>query len=299
LARLVLDGGDQFLIADESLYNEEIDAMRSNSCAEEIRDAFKFANIDFGRADFGIVQGKSVLYEINTNPMFFGQRNHPVMQRLEGIKIKWSRLLTALHCIDSEPAGTADEVEVAGLSIDAWNEAKPMSQALRFPHFKLSKEHERRGNLTEALRHAKASVEANPHTAPAFSHLSDILMKQDRIDEAIEAASRAADLEARSAKTRIQLSALLIQAKRYEEARRQLLKALDLGGKREDICPLLARCQAPGDSGAAIDVESYLSRPIPAKRSPVERERPMQETNWIRRQYQQFSRRLARVIGKA
>ena len=167
-----------------------------------------------------------------------------------------------------------------GLSIDAWNEAKPISRSLRFPHVKLSKEYERRGNLTAALHHAKVAAEVHHQSAQAFSHLSDILMKQNRIDEAIEAASRAADLEARSDKTRIRLGTLLIQASRYEEARHQLLKALDLGGKREDILPLLARCQE--HLGDAVDGEHA-----------------MQKTPWIRRQYRQLSRRLAQAIGKA
>ena len=95
--------GDQFSLTDEDLYNEELDEMRKNSCTKAIQAAFDFASIDFGRADFGMVQGKSVVYEINTNPMFFGQRDHPVMQRVESVKIKWGLLLASLHAIDSKP----------------------------------------------------------------------------------------------------------------------------------------------------------------------------------------------------
>ena len=198
--------GDQFSLTEQDLYNEELDEMRKNSCAKEIQAAFDFASIDFGRADFGMVQGRSVVYEVNTNPPFFGQRNHPVMQRVESVKIKWHLLLASLHAIDSKPETTAEEVEVEGLSIDAWNEAKPISRSLRFPHVKLSNEYERRGNLTAALHHAKVAAEVHHQSAQMFSHLSDILMKQNRIDEAIEAASRAAELEFAATKREYELA---------------------------------------------------------------------------------------------
>ena len=50
------------------LFEQERDAIIANHCAPEIERAFDLSGIEYGRADHGTVQGREVIYEINTNP---------------------------------------------------------------------------------------------------------------------------------------------------------------------------------------------------------------------------------------
>jgi hypothetical protein len=47
---------------------EEWDYIRANPHEDVLREAFSVAGIDYGRADYGIVDGRVQIYEINTNP---------------------------------------------------------------------------------------------------------------------------------------------------------------------------------------------------------------------------------------
>ena len=47
---------------------DEYDAVRSNRFSDQVARVFQAASIDFGRADFGLFDGRPVFYEINTNP---------------------------------------------------------------------------------------------------------------------------------------------------------------------------------------------------------------------------------------
>ena len=42
--------------------------MQSNPHEEAIRNAFKMARIDYGRIDYGMLNGQMQVWEINTNP---------------------------------------------------------------------------------------------------------------------------------------------------------------------------------------------------------------------------------------
>ncbi len=48
---------------------EELDYVRSNPHAEELREIFELARIDYGRIDYSVVDGCIQVWEINTNPM--------------------------------------------------------------------------------------------------------------------------------------------------------------------------------------------------------------------------------------
>ncbi|HEY3145286.1 MAG TPA: hypothetical protein VGJ75_02995 [Dongiaceae bacterium] len=52
----------------ESFLAHEQEFISKNLYADILRRAFELARIDYGRADFAIVAGRSQIYEINTNP---------------------------------------------------------------------------------------------------------------------------------------------------------------------------------------------------------------------------------------
>ncbi|HEY5793347.1 MAG TPA: hypothetical protein VIS74_08610, partial [Chthoniobacterales bacterium] len=55
-------------IADEDSYRGEREMLAAGSCIDEthLRKVFELAQIDYGRLDFGLVEGKIQVYEINT-----------------------------------------------------------------------------------------------------------------------------------------------------------------------------------------------------------------------------------------
>jgi hypothetical protein len=88
-------------LAGEAAYADELDMIRTNRFADLIRPSFEAADLEFGRADFGIVGGSPQVYEINTNPTIKPLRQHPYKIRLESARLVEEQLIDALVAIDS------------------------------------------------------------------------------------------------------------------------------------------------------------------------------------------------------
>ena len=87
--------------ATQALYEEEYEMIRDNKFEKELRQVFELAKIDYGRVDFGLVNGKIQVYEINTNPTVIPPRNkHPNPTRNHSMKLAWSRYVNAMLAID-------------------------------------------------------------------------------------------------------------------------------------------------------------------------------------------------------
>lgn len=55
-------------IAPFELYEEEYAMVRENPYGEEMRRVFELVGLEYGRVDFGLVDGKPQIYEVNSNP---------------------------------------------------------------------------------------------------------------------------------------------------------------------------------------------------------------------------------------
>lgn len=104
---MVKDAASTF--RDEWVF-EEREFIRENSHAAEISQVFEIAKIDFGRLDYGLLNGKLQVWEINTNPSLDdlpNQRKVPSKpQRIKklqepGQKIFFERFHRILESIDS------------------------------------------------------------------------------------------------------------------------------------------------------------------------------------------------------
>lgn len=88
-------------IADQALYEQEREMVEHNQFAEPLRPAFEVAGIEYGRADFCVVDGQPQVYEINTNPMVgVPQTDHPSDYRTQSSKRFFERLCDALDELD-------------------------------------------------------------------------------------------------------------------------------------------------------------------------------------------------------
>lgn len=56
---------------DESVLRAEKQFIEENPHAREVREVFEMAHLDYGRIDYGIVDGRLQIYEINSNPTIF------------------------------------------------------------------------------------------------------------------------------------------------------------------------------------------------------------------------------------
>ena len=89
-------------VAGQDLYEEELKFMQENTFADRLKPVFAIADIDYGRADFGLVGGRICVYEINTNPQVNPITTHPFAPRIESGRLWWEGFKAALHRLDAE-----------------------------------------------------------------------------------------------------------------------------------------------------------------------------------------------------
>lgn len=91
----------------EEICQEDYENVMNNAYAETLERAFNIANVEYGRADFSIVDGKVQVYEINTNPHFkpLGKMKfrHPL--RDESIRTARKKLISELNAMDTTDPG--------------------------------------------------------------------------------------------------------------------------------------------------------------------------------------------------
>ena len=86
------------------LTQEEESYVRDNPHAEQIRRIFQVAEIDFGRADYCVVNGRIEVFEINTNPTFPHARfSHD--RKMIKRKIVLSGVYAGFKDLDAAPHG--------------------------------------------------------------------------------------------------------------------------------------------------------------------------------------------------
>ena len=87
--------------ATPELYLEEHDMIKTNAFGDELRHVFELANIEYGRADFGLVNGKVQIYEINTNPHIIPPFDHPDPVRVKSMQLGWDKYMQAINDLDT------------------------------------------------------------------------------------------------------------------------------------------------------------------------------------------------------
>jgi hypothetical protein len=90
----------------EDLYQQELTLLQTNPYAEHLKKVFDVAGIEYGRADFGMWQGRIQVYEINTNPHVAPPCPHPSASRIKSMNLAWESYLAALRTIDSPRGGS-------------------------------------------------------------------------------------------------------------------------------------------------------------------------------------------------
>lgn len=92
-------------LLDETAVADEHEAATANRVAPEIEQAFALSGIEFGRADHATVDGRAVVYEINTNPFVGPYVADRIPLRFKTQTLVRERLAAALAAIDSPDTG--------------------------------------------------------------------------------------------------------------------------------------------------------------------------------------------------
>ena len=96
--------GDYDKLTD-AVVRDEHDAVVSNRYADEMARAFDLAQIEFGRADHAAVDGRTAVYEINTNPSIGPYVPDRIPLRFEAQRLGRQRLAAAFEAIDTKEDG--------------------------------------------------------------------------------------------------------------------------------------------------------------------------------------------------
>jgi hypothetical protein len=92
-------------IAPADLYEEENRIVAENPFGEEMRRVFDLVALEYGRADFGIVEGKPQVYEVNSNPdIKLDPKSFGIELRDKSNALFKENYLAAIKALDFEPA---------------------------------------------------------------------------------------------------------------------------------------------------------------------------------------------------
>jgi hypothetical protein len=100
----MVKGGSSFV--DENVAREEARFIEENPHAKEMRDIFRLARLDYGRIDYGMVDGRIQVYEINSNPTIFTNGPWPKTPKKE----RFAKALTEAYLRVEESTSQTDKV---------------------------------------------------------------------------------------------------------------------------------------------------------------------------------------------
>jgi hypothetical protein len=94
-----------FMLVDPEYLREARAFVAENPHASFLRDIARRANIDYGRIDYGLLDGQPQIWEINLNPMIIShpkEQDRPDLDRLslELHRVPMRRIATALEALD-------------------------------------------------------------------------------------------------------------------------------------------------------------------------------------------------------
>lgn len=112
-------------ILDPAAIAEERAYLESNPHERELREIFDRAHIDYGRIDYGVLDDRLQVWEINTNPIVMQPRDRYQRQHLPAQEFFAERIRSAFQAIDT--SGPSQPM----VSVSLTERARRMRDALR------------------------------------------------------------------------------------------------------------------------------------------------------------------------
>ena len=115
--------GSTRLVTPE-IVKEEAQYIEANAHAAELAQLLALAHIEYGRVDYGFVDGRLQVYEINTNPTIVGGRGGPIKSERRAKRLRLTdQLVEAFREMDAAFATRPDEwvsVNPRAGAVPAW-----------------------------------------------------------------------------------------------------------------------------------------------------------------------------------
>jgi hypothetical protein len=89
-------------IVNEQTVAEEVDFVKNFPHAEQVRNIFALAGLDYGRMDYCVKQGRIQVWEINTNPRIVPPRNEVNAARLPTQSESARRIVEAMLALSAK-----------------------------------------------------------------------------------------------------------------------------------------------------------------------------------------------------
>jgi len=93
-------------ISPPEFFEQEFAIVRDNPYGAAVWDAFDVAGMEYGRADFGLVEGRPQVYEINSNPHVVLEDDNPNLARRRTSALFAANYGAALRTIDTPDSNT-------------------------------------------------------------------------------------------------------------------------------------------------------------------------------------------------
>jgi hypothetical protein len=91
-------------IAPPELYQDEYDMVANNPFGPEMRRIFDLAGLEYGRVDFGLVEGRPQIYEVNSNPdVKLDPKSTGVTLRDRSNALFKQNYVAAIEALDNDP----------------------------------------------------------------------------------------------------------------------------------------------------------------------------------------------------
>ncbi|MFI5426708.1 hypothetical protein [Aeromicrobium sp. UC242_57] len=95
-------------LVEPSMNAEELEFIENFPHHDDVAEAFELAGLDYGRIDYGIVDGRMQVWEINTNPIVLHRPHMIEPERMQGQQISGRAILAWLRQLaDEAPRGPA------------------------------------------------------------------------------------------------------------------------------------------------------------------------------------------------
>ena len=99
-------------IAPPELYDDEYRMVRDNPYGEDMWRVFELIGLEYGRVDFGIVDGRPQIYEVNSNPdVKLNPKSFGNEQRDRSDALFKQNYLAAIAALDFEPKPAPESAE--------------------------------------------------------------------------------------------------------------------------------------------------------------------------------------------
>lgn len=101
-------------VASEERYAAELESINEVPHAETVKRVFELANIEYGRVDIGLYQGRPQFYEINTNPTVGFKVEHSSASRQRSREQFVENYSAAMRALDDAGASGGGKIEMTG-----------------------------------------------------------------------------------------------------------------------------------------------------------------------------------------